>query len=376
MHFPWCIKKCPYCDFLSYPVGEVLKIEEADQKAYIEALIRDFNYEQKRFVERKINTIFLGGGTPSLFSPEMIEQLLDVINSSGNLAENAEISMEINPGTVSESDLHGYYLAGVNRLSIGVQTFEDSILKQLGRIHTSDDSLQALEWCSKVGFNNINIDLMFALPRQTAIAAMADIEMAISYNPQHISYYQLTIEHETDFYKNPPSLPNEELSWTIFQQGRNLLLQSRYQNYEVSAYCRDGKKCQHNVNYWEFGDYMAIGVAAHGKISHINNGEIYRYAKQTDPRQYMIDAGSGGVDLLNQKLNQNEIIFEFFMNVMRLGEGWSIGLFFKTTGLSQQVIEPIINKAIVGGFLERDQQHIYPTEKGKNFLDSFLSEYF
>ena len=279
IHIPWCIRKCPYCDFNSHRA-------EADlpERGYITARLDDLDVDRAGVQGRRIETIFLGGGTPSLFSAEAISQLLEGVRQRVVLAADAEITLEANPGTAEAGKFRGFRQAGVNRLSLGLQSFNDAQLQRLGRIHGRAEALRAVELARAAGIDNLNLDLMFGLPGQTAEEGLADIRTAIDLQPEHVSYYQLALEPNTVFHKYPPRLPEDEAIWSIQQAGQAMLAEQGYRQYEVSAYARPGRRCRHNLNYWHFGDYLGIGAGAHGKITRMHTGEIIRTAKIRHPQ--------------------------------------------------------------------------------------------
>ena len=315
VHLPWCVRKCPYCDFNSHTAGD------APPKArYIEALLLDLEREATRAAGRTITTVFLGGGTPSLFTPQEIGRLLDGIEDRFDLAGDIEITLETNPGTVDCGAPAGYREAGVNRLSIGAQSFDDARLQSLGRIHSASDILSAVEAARSAGFDNINIDLMHALPGQDVSAALADLEQAVELQPEHISWYQLTLEPNTVFHARPPAnLPDDDLAFDIQQAGQHYLDSQGYLQYEVSAYARPGRECRHNLNYWTFGDYLATGAGAHGKVTTADG--IYRYRKPANPLQYMKTMEVGGT-AAREAIAEHDRLFEFLLNALRLNDGF------------------------------------------------------
>ena len=297
VHLPWCVKKCPYCDFNSHVAGE-----HAPRGRYIDTLLTDLERESRRCGDRELRSIFLGGGTPSLFSPVEIARLLDGIRQHFDLIDDIEITMEANPGTLECGDPRGYREAGVNRLSIGAQSFNDACLETLGRIHSAADVRRSYADARKAGIGNINLDLMHALPGQGVADALYDLQEAIDLQPEHLSWYQLTLEPNTVFYSRPPSgLPDNDLAFEIQEQGQALLEKHGYARYEVSAYAKDGRRCEHNLNYWTFGDYVAVGAGAHGKLSRA--GDVWRYAKPAHPLQYMeaIEKNTGDDSEINHR---------------------------------------------------------------------------
>ena len=370
MHLPWCVKKCPYCDFNSHSAGG-----DAPTTRYVDALLQDLRREADRASGRRIETIFLGGGTPSLFSPVEIARLLDGVRAHLDIADDAEITMEANPGTVECGSPAGYRDAGVNRMSIGAQSFDNVSLQRLGRIHNSDDIRRTVDEVAAAGFENFNLDLMHALPGQTVDMAVTDLEAAIELGAEHVSWYQLTLEPNTVFHARPPvGLPDEETTWSIQDAGAAILGEAGYVQYEVSAWARDGQRCRHNLNYWEFGDYLAVGAGAHGKLT--DNDSILRYRKAANPLQYMqmMEAGEHGAEA--DVPDEPDILFEFMLNASRLLDGFSEELFARRTGLDAAILEEAATNAVKKGLLERDQDSIWkPTTLGRRFLNDLQAEF-
>jgi len=370
VHLPWCVRKCPYCDFNSYTAGD-----KAPRTRYLAALKADLAIEAERAAERPLVSIFLGGGTPSLFSPDEIAELLDAVRERYVLADNIEISMEANPGTVECGDPAGYRRAGINRLSIGAQSFSAACLATLGRIHSVDDIGRSVRAATEAGFTNINIDLMYALPGQDVDAALFDIEQAAELEPQHLSWYQLTLEPNTVFHARPPAaLPDEETSWDIQQRGQQLLAELGYEQYEVSAYARRGRRSAHNLNYWSFGDYLAVGAGAHGKIS--NDEGIWRYLKSANPQQYMEQQEMHGEAPDLQPVGEADRLFEFLLNALRLTDGFDEQLFMARTGLAgdtlRQRLVPAIEKGLI---VSVEEQFWRVTPLGRRFLNDLQAEF-
>ncbi len=370
VHLPWCVRKCPYCDFNSHTAGAA-----PPRERYLDALLCDIDGEAERAADRPIASVFLGGGTPSLFPPDEIGRLLDGIRACFDLADNAEITMEANPGTVECGEPAGYLAAGVNRLSLGGQSFDDELLKKIGRIHSSNDIVRAVNDARAAGFNNMNIDLMHGLPGQSVAAALDDLRAAISLQPTHISWYQLTLEPNTVFYVRPPmDLPDDDTAHDIQDQGQALLAASGYRQYEVSAYARDGMVCEHNVNYWLFGDYLAVGAGAHGKIT--NNTGICRYIKPANPQQYMktMEAGVSRAELT--PIAEPDLIFEFMLNVLRLTDGFSESIFCERTGLSAGALDVAMAPSYKKGLVARQRESVWqPTPLGRRFLNDLQAEF-
>lgn len=363
IHIPWCVRKCPYCDFNSHQARD-----EVPEAAYIEALMADLDQELALTDQRQCQSIFIGGGTPSLFSANALQQILDGVRARLTLADDCEITMEANPGTFEQERFAGFRAAGVNRLSLGVQSFDDSCLTALGRIHSSGDARAAFEKAREIGFDNINLDLMHGLPGQTLDLARGDLLQAIALGPEHLSWYQLTIEPNTEFHARPPSLPVDETLWDIQEMGWQLLANAGYQQYEISGYAREGKRARHNLNYWQFGDYIGIGAGAHGKLTD-RRGAIARRWKLRQPKAYMeaLDKVSG-----SQRITQDELPFEFMMNVLRLHEGVPAAMFSERTGLPLAVIEPLLRQARSRGMLMDDPALLAPTPQGRLFLNDLL----
>ncbi|WP_432697242.1 radical SAM family heme chaperone HemW [Marinobacterium sp. YM272] len=366
VHIPWCVRKCPYCDFNSHA-----QRGELPETAYVDALLDDLDAELCDAYERPLQSIFIGGGTPSLFSPEAIERLLRGIEQRISFVDDIEITMEANPGTFEQARFRGYREAGVNRLSIGVQSFNSDALQALGRIHNGDEAIAAARYAREL-FPRLNLDLMHGLPGQSPEQALADLKQAVDLNPDHLSWYQLTIEPNTEFHARPPSLPLDEALWEIQERGQTLLEQSGYQQYEVSAYCQPGNQARHNLNYWQFGDYIGIGAGAHGKLSRIDNGSlvILRRHKIRQPAAYLDPArriaGSAVID-------PEDLPFEFMLNALRLSDGVDTRLFSERTGLNFSAIEPITDQARSQGLLQESPERLAPTPQGKLFLNDLLA---
>jgi len=370
IHIPWCVRKCPYCDFNSHKAEGSLN--EVD---YVNALLLDLDRELPFVDDRPIETVFFGGGTPSLFSGEAIDAILSGVRSRLNLSEDAEITLEANPGTAEQKKFEAFRSSGINRLSLGVQSFQPHQLQRLGRIHGQEEALEALRLAKKVGFEAINLDLMFGLPDQTLEEALIDVETAIGLSPTHLSYYQLTLEPNTVFHKYPPRLPGEERTWAMQEAAQGLLAESGYGHYEVSAYAKMGKQCRHNVSIWEFGDYLGVGAGAHGKISFPQEGVIVRTTKIRHPQHY-VDAVQEGKSVGSRAIIETkDLPFEFLMNALRLRSGFSIGLFEQRTGLSMEVLEPTLSDLKEQGLLEQSQEEIRCTSSGFNFLDTILQRF-
>ncbi len=367
IHVPWCVRKCPYCDFNSHQSPDNLP-----EAAYIDALIRDLEQETPSIWGRTIQTIFIGGGTPSLFSAEAYERLFSSLRALLPISHHAEITLEANPGTFEQQRFADYLSLGINRLSIGIQSFNNDSLQALGRIHDRQQSIKAVETAHKVGFENFNLDLMFGLPHQTAKTAREDIETAIALSPSHLSYYQLTIEPNTLFYQHPPTLPDDDpiIDWQMDSQQR--LANAGFGQYEVSAYAKDKQVCRHNMNYWQFGDYVGIGAGAHGKISDAAQQSITRRSKQKQPRTYLETAGKGDVILTNEVISSHDIGFEFMLNALRLTDGFPTPLFYQHAGMPVSHIDKALQQAEQQGLIDWDIHRIRPTAKGQRYLNNLI----
>ena len=363
IHYPWCVKKCPYCDFNSH--------EGSIHNGYIKALLKDLDDDLKFIQNRKIHSIFIGGGTPSLMSIEDAYELFDGLNERLSISKNIEITLEANPGTFEVEKFSEFRKAGINRLSVGVQSFKENQLKFLGRIHSGGDALRAISEAKKVGFDNLNIDLMYGLKDQTIDMCLEDVMQAIELKPSHISFYQLTLEPNTLFAKYPPKLPIDEKIWDMGEQGAALLNQNGFRQYEVSAYSE--RPSEHNINYWKFGDYIGIGAGAHGKITDVESQQIFRTLKPKSPKDYLSKMQTG-VDISTKKEVGN-VAFEFMLNSLRLKDGFSSSLFESRTGLLIKSLSSELGRAENLGLLENKNNWIKPTSKGFNFLNE-LQEIF
>ena len=370
VHLPWCVRKCPYCDFNSHTAGNA-----APRARYITALLADLDGEAERAESRPLTSIFLGGGTPSLFSPDEIATLVDGIAVRFALDDDIEITMEANPGTVECGDPQGYRQAGINRLSIGAQSFNAESLARLGRIHSVDDIARAAAAAHAAGFSNINLDVMYGLPGQGIEDALSDLRAAAALAPAHLSWYQLTLEPNTVFYARPPAdLPNEDASFDMQTAGQALLSSIGYAQYEVSAYARDDQRCRHNLNYWSFGDYLAVGAGAHGKISAAGN--IWRYAKPVNPLEYMQGLEQGGPDVELRALDERERVFEFMLNVLRLTAGFDQALFAERTGLEAGLLAEYLRPARQKRLIEEISSGFWRvTWLGQRFLNDLQAEF-
>jgi putative oxygen-independent coproporphyrinogen III oxidase len=371
VHLPWCVRKCPYCDFNSHQ----LKSARPD-RAYLDALLCDFEAELPLVASRRIDTVFFGGGTPSLFAPDDFAWLLHTMRQRIEFAADAEITLEANPGTVERGRFAGYRDAGINRVSLGAQTFSAAALERLGRIHTSDDTHRAVEELRSAGIENFNLDLMYALPEQTLDAAIFDVETACALAPTHISYYQLTLEPGTVFHARPPPLPDDEAAWRIQSECQALLSAAGYRQYEVSAYARDGFQCRHNLNYWLFGDYLGLGAGAHGKLSLELPHRILRTAKPKQPRDFQQRVAGSSVGIGERNfIAIADLPFEFMLNALRLNEGFSNQCFESRTGLEAQVFRAAMQDSADRGLIESTAVGWKPTDFGRRFLNDLQSRF-
>ena len=370
VHVPWCVRKCPYCDFNSHTAPL-----NPPQTNYIDALLSDLSQDIARFQPTTpLSSIFIGGGTPSLFDATAIDTLLRGIRERIDVRIDAEITLEANPGTADAAGFEGYLRAGVNRLSIGVQSLSDPHLKRLERIHDATQARGAVSTAHRAGFDNINLDLMYGLPKQTLSQSRRDIEDLIELNPQHISYYQLTLEPNTAFHHNPPEVPDSDLVADMHTQGFESLRCAGFFQYEVSAYGRPGRQCRHNLNYWRFGDYLGIGAGAHGKISRTNLGQVARTWKLRHPDAYL--AATPDRRIQGERiLEPEDLILEFAMNALRLTGGFPANLFSERTGLPIDTIKDQIASAAQAGLLETDEEAIRPTPLGRTFLNDALQHF-
>ena len=374
IHIPWCIKKCPYCDFNSHQAEGSLEEEKYTRKLY-----DDFLVELNRLSgqDRELQSIFIGGGTPSLFKGGSFNFLLTNIRRHLKFSKNIEISLEANPGAVDSEKFKAYFDAGINRLSIGVQSFSDRHLLKLGRIHTRTDAINAIEMARTVGFDNINLDIMHSLPEQSVEAAVEDLRIAVEQSPSHISWYQFTIEPNTYFYNYPPPLPKESIQDSILEEGNRMLKNQAFSQYEVSAFAQNSRKSSHNHNYWSFGDYLGIGSGAHGKLTLLNENKLIRTNKPKRPDHYMNHAVDSATKL--REISTEERTIEFLMNALRLKEGFSQNLFEVRTGNEFSVISSKISKLIESGLIETNKIHgedfYCASHKGYRFLNTLLGEF-
>ena len=367
VHIPWCVKKCPYCDFNSHTAGPNLPEEE-----YVDALLADLDADLAQVHNRPLSSIFFGGGTPSLFSAKALGRLLEGVERRIPFAADIEITLEANPGTFEQAKFKGYRSLGINRLSIGVQSFQEAKLKALGRIHDGGEAIRAADMARAAGFDNFNLDLMHGLPEQSIEDALFDLRTAISQGPTHLSWYQLTMEPNTVFWSQPPTLPEDDLLWDIQEAGQALLAAEGYAQYEVSAYAKPGKQARHNLNYWTFGDFLGIGAGAHAKLS-TRAGRIQRTWKTRLPKDYLDPAKAFQAG--ERLLEADELPFEFLMNVLRLSEGAPAELFSQRTGLPLQQLEQARREAERQGLLQADETRLVATAKGQLFLNDLLQQF-
>jgi len=368
VHIPWCVRKCPYCDFNSHQnSGEI------PEQAYVEALIKDLNNDLPLVQDRKLHSIFFGGGTPSLFSAKAIESIINAVQQSIGFKDNIEITLEANPGTFEQQKFADFKAAGINRLSIGVQSFDDRQLQALGRIHSGQQARKAIDMAYSAGFERLNIDLMHGLPKQTTTQALADLDTAINTGVTHISWYQLTIEPNTEFFSRPPTLPVEDQLADIQEAGQIKLQQSGFAQYEVSAFARENSVCNHNINYWQFGDYLGIGAGAHGKITLADQNQVLRTSKTRQPKHFL--AVDRSPLATSKPLATSQLPLEFMMNGLRLTSGISADLFPVRTGLSTHSIDHKIRQLQSQGLLKNDASIYCASALGYKFLNSVLQSF-
>ncbi len=365
IHVPWCVRKCPYCDFNSHTSPQSLP-----EKAYVAALIADLQADLAWVQGRKIGSVFIGGGTPSLFSGQTYQDLFTQLRQHLDFSSDCEVTLEANPATVEHDNFEGYLAAGINRLSLGVQSFNPTHLQTLGRIHSQQDAFNAIQLAKTAGFSNFNLDLMHGLPQQDLSQALEDIDYALCFHPTHLSWYQLTIEPNTAFYRQPPALPDDDILWAIQEAGQQKLAQAGFQQYEVSAYSQQ-RPSKHNLNYWQFGDYLAIGAGAHGKVTTPEG--IFRYRKTRLPKDYLAAAPQQQARLGLEKIVTEDLYFEFMMNALRLKNGVPIDYFEQRTGLAWADLLTQIQPALNKQWLTLDTQHIKCTDLGFNYLNDVLS---
>lgn len=366
IHLPWCVRKCPYCDFNSHRAPDTLP-----EDVYVNALVQDLETDLPLAGNRPVQSIFFGGGTPSLFSPDAIASILNAVHERLPIAGDCEITMEANPGTVEQARFTGFRAAGVNRLSLGIQSLDDAMLQRLGRIHDATQARAAVFAARNAGFDNINLDMMYALPEQSPAAAQADLAALIALEPEHISYYQLTLEPGTPFFHQQPVLPADDTAWQMQENAASLLFAAGFCQYEVSAWAQPERACRHNHNYWLFGDYLGIGAGAHGKLT-TTDGTIVRLAKQPMPKRYQSTAGSEHGMASRRTLSRDDCRFEFLMNALRLNEGFAISTFVQRTGLPAGDLNALLAKH--PQLLQHDGDAIRCTTLGRAHLNTLLTD--
>ena len=365
IHIPWCVRKCPYCDFNSHQAKGALP-----EKHYVDALLQELDAHLPLVSGRTLSSIFFGGGTPSLFSGQAIASLLDGVATRFNLSSEIEITLEANPGTIDQARFQAFRKAGINRLSLGIQSLQEDKLKILGRIHDKQQALLAINSAKEAGFTNFNLDMMYGLPNQSLEDALQDIETALSFQPTHFSWYQLTIEPNTLFYHHTPTLPPDDTIWEMQLAGQAMLKKAGFDQYEVSAYAHSQQECLHNRNYWEFGDYLGIGAGAHSKITNTQEASVVRFSQVKHPKEYLdVSKPLPSFKILLEK----DLIFEFMLNALRLTKGIKSELFFKRTGIALPQIKHLLGEAKKRGLLEENESHIRPSELGKKFLNDLTA---
>ena len=373
VHLPWCVRKCPYCDFNSHEFRGPGGRSALPFDAYVDALIADLDFDLPLAWGRTVHSVFFGGGTPSLFPPEAIDRFLQQSSARLRFAPDIEITLETNPGTVEHGPFAGYRAAGVNRLSFGVQSFDDGCLQRLGRIHSSGDAERAVKAAQDAGLDNLNIDLMYALPGQDLAMAEHDVSRAVALQPTHLSHYQLTLEPNTVFAaRRPDGIPDEDASWDMQEACQAMLADAGFAQYEVSAYARDGHQCAHNLNYWRFGDYLGIGAGAHGKLTLGAQQQVMRRWKTRHPSDYQAKAGSDAAIGGDEILTAERLPFDFMLNALRLNEGVPITMFEARTGLARSAIAGQLAQAHANGWLKEDPDWIRPTELGRRFTNDVI----
>jgi putative oxygen-independent coproporphyrinogen III oxidase len=369
VHLPWCVRKCPYCDFNSHEQRGALPFA-----AYVDALVADLDHDLPLAWGRVVHSVFFGGGTPSLFPPDAIDAFLQQASSRLRFAPGLEITLETNPGTAEHGRFEGYRAAGVNRLSFGIQSFDDGCLQRLGRIHDSREAESAVKLAQDAGFDNINLDLMYALPGQDLAMAAHDVERAIALRPAHISHYQLTLEPNTVFAARPPQgIPDEDAGWDMQERCQALLADAAFAQYEVSAYAQPGRQCVHNLNYWHFGDYLGIGAGAHGKLTLGSEQSILRRWKVKHPAAYLASAGTTSAIGGDETLEPSRRAFDYMLNALRLNAGFGLDAFEARTGLARADIAPQLAQARARGWIEDDHARVVPTEFGRRFTNDVIA---
>jgi oxygen-independent coproporphyrinogen-3 oxidase len=375
VHLPWCVRKCPYCDFNSHEFRAGGGHGTLPFAAYVDALVADLDHDLPLAWGRVVHSVFFGGGTPSLFPPEAIDAFLQQASSRLRFAPGLEITLETNPGTAEHGRFEGYRAAGVNRLSFGIQSFDDGCLQRLGRIHDSREAESAVKLAQDAGFDNINLDLMYALPGQDLAMAERDVERAIALQPAHVSHYQLTLEPNTVFAARPPQgIPDEDTGWDMQERCQALLADAGFAQYEVSAYARPGRQCVHNLNYWHFGDYLGIGAGAHGKLTLGSDQSILRRWKVKHPAAYLATAGTPAAIGGDERLEPSRRAFDYMLNALRLNAGFTLDAFEARTGLTRADIAPQLAQAHARGWLEDgDGARVLPTELGRRFTNDVIA---
>lgn len=369
VHLPWCVRKCPYCDFNSHEGRGPLPFAD-----YVDALLADLDHDLPLVWGRTVQTVFFGGGTPSLFPPEAIDRFLQAASARLRFAPACEITLETNPGTAEHGRFELYRAAGVNRLSFGIQSFDDGCLRRLGRIHDSADAESAVKLAQDAGYDNLNLDLMYALPEQSLAMAEHDLERAFALQPAHVSHYQLTLEPNTVFAARPPQgIPDDDGAWDMQEHCQALLAAHGYAQYEVSAYAQPGRRCAHNVNYWRYGDYLGIGAGAHGKITLGAEQAVLRRWKIKHPTQYLARAGSAEAIGGDDRIGPERRPFEFMLNALRLVDGFALGDFEARTGLPEASIAEALQAAYERGWLEREGERVRPTELGRRYTNDVVA---
>lgn len=371
VHLPWCVRKCPYCDFNSHQGKGLLPFDD-----YVDALIRDLDFDLPLVWGRTVHSVFFGGGTPSLFPPEAIDRFLQAAAARLRFAPGLEITLETNPGTAEHGRFDRYRTAGVNRISFGIQSFDDGCLRRLGRIHDSNEAEAAVKLAQDAGFDNFNLDLMYALPGQTLAMAEHDLERAFALQPAHISHYQLTLEPNTVFFARPPQgIPDDDGAWDMQAHCQALLAEAGFGHYEISAYAREGRQCAHNLNYWRFGDYLGIGAGAHGKITLGAEQAVLRRWKIKHPTAYL--AAAGGAQALggDDRIPPEQRPFEFMLNALRLHEGFRVADFEHRTGLPLAAMDAPLGRALAAGWLRREDDRVIPTDLGRRFTNDVVAAF-
>jgi oxygen-independent coproporphyrinogen-3 oxidase len=368
VHLPWCVRKCPYCDFNSHPLRA-----DVPEDAYVQALLAEADQRAPEVHGRTISSVFMGGGTPSLFSPGAIGRILDGLAVRFHLAGDVEITLEANPGTLDDARLAGFRAAGVNRLSLGVQSFNDHRLRAIGRIHDARQALDAVLAARRAGFDDLNLDLMYGLPGQTVAQVEGDLATAVALAPEHLSWYALTIEPDTPFGASPPPLPDEDTRWAMQEAGASRLAAAGYTQYEVSAHARPGRRCRHNLNYWRYGDYLGLGAGAHGKLTDRRAARILRTRNLRSPARYMAGVRRDGEYQKRWQVSREDSLFEFMLNALRLAEGFTLRLFAERTGLEARVLQARLEDPRRRGLITVQDDTVVPTALGWRFLDDLAA---